>query len=150
MFATFICKNCNTKLMVDFSKLDTSLNSCTKCKVTFVNSHYIDLFAEKFTSLQRALSNLEFCGLSSGNSDLFNLVYESDMETLDELYKHSSTEVKKLLSRILDINFLMVFHAAKDENLDALTDYIDRLEAILDSRNKFENDKFKNILFEDD
>jgi len=127
MFATFRCQNCNNKIVVDFSKPNNIPSSCSKCGSKFSNSHYISSFADKFLSLQRALYDLEFCGLTSSKPDI---VYDTDLKTLDNLYFHSSVEVKKLLTRILDLNFLMIYHDAKDENIEALKRYIYVLEVL--------------------
>lgn len=143
LFATFVCKNCNHKIIIDFTKLNNIPNSCPKCGTQFSNSHYITSFAEKFLNLQRALLDLEFLGLSSGEP---NIVFKSDLKMLNELYAHSSEEVRKLLTDILDKNYLMVYHAAKDEDLKTLKEYHSKLKNLHIEKVNFENEELKKLL----
>lgn len=147
MFATFVCKHCNQKITIDFSKLNSIPSHCNGCGSNFSNSHYIASFADKFLSLQRALHDLEFCSLSSSGP---NLVYKSDMEALNDLYTHSTKEVQKLLTSILDKNFLMVYHDAKNEDLEALNQYLSKLNSLFEEKINLRNDIVEKLLLQDD
>lgn len=143
MFATFLCKNCKAKIIIDFSNPNNIPNSCSKCGSKFSNIHYITSFADTFFNLQRALFNLEFYGLTSGKT---NVVYNSDIESLEELFLHSSPKVKDLLSQIIDINFLIIHQAAKNEDLKELEEYISNLRALFEKKVKLKNEKAERLL----
>lgn len=140
MFATFKCNFCGKKVTSDFSKANDFPNNCPKCNSPFSNPHYIPDFGEKVYNFQRALGNLTFCGLSDESPDI---VFESDLDSLENLHIHSSSEVKKILTRILDLNFLIIYHDAKDENIEKLNNYISKLELIHKNKTNIKN---KNII----
>jgi len=143
MFGTFICKKCNHKITIDFSSPKMNSCFCSNCGVKFSNSHYIDSFYDKFLNLERALHDLQFCCLSSGKSDP---VYNSDIENLNELYINSSKEVRQVLSGIIDINFLMIFDAVKDEDLETLREYQSKLRMIWSEKINLKQDNMKKFL----
>jgi len=134
MFATFICENCNNKIIVDFNNSKLAPKHCPNCNIEFSSYEYISDFPDKFSYLERALHDLKFCGLSSGQSDY---IYENDLEKLNKLYIHSSQEVKEVIAHILDLNFLIILNS----DIESMKKFKNDLSAIFKKKIADDNDK---------
>lgn len=141
MYISFKCKKCNNKFNIVDSQINDIPEVCPSCNSIISNSQYISSFFENYLVLERGLDTLDICGITSGKPDE---IYSSDVNNLSEIYNHSSKEVKDLLSKILSINFLMIYHSVKDENLKKLKEYKDTL--LLLWRNDMRDEDLRKIL----
>lgn len=146
MYIELKCKKCGKYFHIDFEEKEMTDNKCPNCGHYFRNHHLCHL-AETFYVAKEHTEDVEIVGLSSGKK---NIVFSSDIDSLNEIYNTSSKDVQIQITRLLDILYLMIRDDAKYDDMASLNKTIAEVRKLYNRMNGNPKDFLVNENFKKD
>lgn len=116
MYIDLKCKECGNYFHVDFEEEEMTSSKCPRCRHYFNNQHLSHL-AEVFYTTSKHTNDIELLGLSGGKK---NIVFSSDIDSLNKIFNNADKDVQVQITRLLDILYLLIHRDAKDGNAEAM------------------------------
>ena len=116
MYIDLKCKECGNYFHVDFEEEEMTSSKCPRCGHYFNNQHLSHL-AEVFYTTSKHTNDIELLGLSGGKK---NIVFSSDIDSLNKIFNNADKDVQVQITRLLDILYLLIHRDAKDGNAEAM------------------------------
>ncbi len=116
MYIDLKCKKCGNHFHIDFEENEMTSDKCPNCGHYFDNKRLSHL-AEVFYTTSKYANDIELIGLSGGKK---NIVFTSDIESLNKLYNNTDKETQIQITRLLDILYLLIHHDAKNGDAEAI------------------------------
>lgn len=128
------CRKCNNTFDVYFKEELLSIKSCTKCgnEISIKTENFIDEIVSKSTHINTIISDFEITkvyqkGVQRNNA---TFIFDGDMKNLNELFNDATPEVQEQLIQIIDKLYLLIYHDAQSQNINALQELYNKLSNI--------------------
>lgn len=120
MYIDLKCKECGNYFHIDFEEDEMTSSKCPHCGHYFNNQHLSHL-AEVFYTTSKYTNDIELIGLSNGNK---NIVFSSDIDSLNKIYNNAHKNVQIQITRLLDILYLLIHREAKNGDAEGMNKVI--------------------------